>query len=135
MLLRKDPFAKLSWLRVASIRLLMIGFIAFGLSAPVLIPFVEYLTNCESYKMHVVTAGLPWQAILANYLFPFQSKASTFLGPLSLWGLIAAFVYLDKFNRFVKPLIFCFLISLIGIIRPFPLDALFHVAPLSMTFC
>ena len=131
----RDPLAMLSWLRVASSRIVLAGLIAFGLCAPVLIPFIEYAANAESYKLNVVAAaGLPWQAILANYLFPFQSKASIFFGPLSLWGLIASFIFLDKFNRFTKPLAICFIISLIGVLRPFPFNILFHLPPLSMTF-
>ncbi len=131
----KDPYAMLSWLRVASFRLALVGLIAFGLVAPMLIPFVEYAANAESYKLYTIAAaGLSWQAILANYLFPFQSKASIFFGPLSLWGLIASFIYFDKFNRFTRPLIICFFISLIGITRPIPFNFLFHLPPLSMTF-
>jgi hypothetical protein len=131
----RDPYAMLSWLRVASFRVALAGLIAFGLCAPMLIPFIEYAANAESYKLHTIAAaGLPWQAILANYLFPFQSQASIFFGPLSLWGLIASFIYFDKLNRFAKPLIICFFISLIGIIRPLPFNFLFYVPPLSMTF-
>lgn len=131
----RDPYAMLSWLRVASFRIALAGLIAFGLCAPMLIPFVEYAANAESYKLHTIAAaGLSWQAILANYLFPFQSKASIFFGPLSLWGLIASFIYFDRLNRFAQPLIICFFISLIGVIRPMPFNLLFHLPLLSMTF-
>jgi hypothetical protein len=131
----KDPYGMLSWLRVAVVRLSLVGLITLGLCAPVLIPFAEYIANAESYKLDVIAAaGLSWQALLANYLFPFQSKASIFFGPLSAWGLLASFVFFNKYNRFAKPLFICIIISLIGIIRPFPFNLLFHIPPLSMTF-
>lgn len=131
----KDPYAMLSWLRVASLRLALAGLITVGLCAPMLIPFGEYAINAESYKLHTIAAaGLSWQAILANFLFPFQSQASIFFGPLSCWGLLASFIFLDKLNRFAKPLIFCFFLSLIAVIRPIPFNFLFYLPPLSMTF-
>ena len=111
------------------------GLVAFGLSAPMLIPFLEYLTNAQTYKLDAIAAaGLPWQAIFANYLFPYQSQASIFFGPLSLWGILYSFVFIDRLNRFTKPLILLLIISLIGLLRPIPFNVLFYLPPLSMTF-
>jgi len=117
-------------------RILLAGLIAFGICAPMLIPFLEYITHADSYKLKAVaSAGLSWQAVLANFLFPFQgSKGSLFFGPLSWWGVLAVLCFFKHSNKFAKPLIIGLFISLLCVIRPFPFELLFKIPPLSMTF-
>jgi len=112
--------------------------VAFGLTAPMLIPFVEYLLNGDSYKIATVAAsGLPIGSILSNYLFPYCAKGSIYLGPLSWFGLAAAMCFFAKStssNRFAFPLIGGLALSLIAVTRFEPFRTLFTVPPLSMTF-
>jgi len=111
------------------------AFVAFGISAPMLIPFAEYLVNGESYKTTLIaSAGLPLQAIVCNYLFPFYAKGSIFFGPLSWWGLAAALCFFSKSNRFAIPLIVCLCASIVAVTRFMPFEILFTIPPLSMTF-
>lgn len=78
------------------------GVIAFLFSAPVLLPFAEYLMNSDCYKYGVgVSAYVPWQCVAYHLLQPGFGSASPYLGivaaclwPLSLFvrgklGLIA----------------------------------------------
>lgn len=122
-------------LKNSIVTLLLVGAITFGLCAPMLIPFVEYLSYAKSYKLDVIASiGLPWQAILANYLFPFQPKASLFLGILSILGPVAALCFVDKSKKFTLAIIICFIISVSAAIRYFFVESLFHLPPFSMTF-
>jgi hypothetical protein len=112
--------------------------VAFGLTAPMLIPFAEYLLNGDSYKIAMVAAsGLPIGSILSNYLFPYCAKGSLFLGPLSWFGLAAAICFFGKStssNRFAFPLIAGLCMSVIAVTRFEPFRTLFTIPPLSMTF-
>ncbi len=125
----------LSILHSTMSRIFLAGLIAFGLSAPVFIPFLEYAHNAESYKLETIaSAGLSWQAIFANYLFPFQPKASLFFGALSLWGVLALLYFANNLKRFAHPIIICLLISIVGVVRPYPFELLFKIPPFSMTY-
>lgn len=68
------------------------GLIAFCLSAPVLLPFVEYLRNSESYKFDIGgSTWVPWQALGYNLFLPGFGGASPYLGAVAavfLPGLI-----------------------------------------------
>lgn len=114
--------------------LTLTGLITFGLCAPLLIPFLEYVLAGESYKLNLIAKGLPWQALVGNFVFPFQDKASLYLGTMSIVGLPAFFIFFDKTKRWSKLLLIGFLIGLVGVIRPIPFDLLFCVPPFSMTF-
>lgn len=60
------------------------GLTAFCLSAPVLLPFIEYLLNSDSYKFGIGgSTWVPWQGIGYNLLQPGFGAASPFLGVLS----------------------------------------------------
>ncbi len=116
-------------------RIFLSGIIAFGLSAPMFIPFLEYLCNCDSYKLKTVaSAGLSWQGLLANYLFPFQPSASLFFGTLSWWGVLSCLYFEKSLKRFAQPLIICLIVSLICATRPFLFEFLFRIPPLSMPY-
>jgi hypothetical protein len=60
------------------------GLVAFCLSAPVLLPFLEYLLNSDSYKFGIGgSTWVPWQGIGYNLLQPGFGEASPFLGIIS----------------------------------------------------
>lgn len=61
------------------------GILTFALSAPVLLPFVEFLINSESYKFdsaHHVDAAFYWQWLLVNLFQPADRGDSPFLGAI-----------------------------------------------------
>ncbi len=126
----------MSSLKTSTARIALTALITFALCAPMFIPFLEYVRNSDSYKLEVIaSSGLPWQAVFANYLFPFQSaKGSIFFGPLSILGTAASLFFFKYLNSIAKPLIICLAISIIAVIRPFPFDWLFKIPPFCMTF-
>lgn len=68
-------------LKTAFGQLLGAGTTAVFLSAPVLIPFVEYLINAESYKYgSAYSTPVTWNAILYNLVNPAVEGAAPFLG-------------------------------------------------------
>jgi hypothetical protein len=68
--------------------------LAFGLSAPVTLPFLEYLGNSDSYKYAVkLSAYAPWQGIFYNLLQPGFGAASPYLGILAGIGIVLACIY------------------------------------------
>lgn len=68
--------------------------LAFGLSAPVTLPFIEYLSNSDSYKYAVkLSAYAPWQGIFYNILQPGFGPASPYLGILAGIGLVLGSIY------------------------------------------
>jgi hypothetical protein len=116
-------------------RLLVSGVIAFGIAAPVLLPFVEYLGNCDSYKFAETPVGLPLQGIVTNYFFPFFKRGSLFWGPLSWWGIMALLRWTStkpQNKRIVIPLLICLLTSIFAIAQLFPINLLFKCPPFSL---
>ncbi|MBX9877940.1 MAG: YfhO family protein [Candidatus Obscuribacterales bacterium] len=90
------------------------GIITFLLSAPVLLPFAEFLLNSDCYKYGVgISAYVPWQCVTYHLLQPGFGAASPYLGlvatclwPLSLFvngkkGLIAKCLGLVALVAFV----------------------------------
>lgn len=68
-----------------ALTLTAIGTLTVALSAPVLLPFVEFLKNSESYKFdsaHHVDAAFYWQWLLVNLLQPADRGDSPFLGAI-----------------------------------------------------
>jgi hypothetical protein len=115
-------------------KLALAGIIAFGLTAPVLIPFAEYLRCCDSYKFADIPARFSLQGIITNFLFPFYKRNNLFWGPLSWWGLSAIIVLpkKDKASRFALPLAICLVASIFAIAQLFPISLLFRFPPFSM---
>lgn len=75
--------------------LLIFGCAAFTfcLSAPVLLPFAEYLLHSDSYKFATAAcAYVPWQAVLYNLLQPGFAGASSYLGVVAAVVLPLALV-------------------------------------------
>lgn len=64
--------------------LIVAGCIAFFLSSPMLLPFVEFVLNSDSYKFgNRAPAYYPWQTLLFNLIQPGYGAASPFLGVLA----------------------------------------------------
>lgn len=62
-----------------------IAMLTFALSAPLLLPFIEFLKNSESYKFdstHHVDSAFYWQWFLVNLLQPADRGNSPFLGAI-----------------------------------------------------
>jgi hypothetical protein len=113
-------------------RIALAGIVAIGISAPMLVPFVEYLHNGETYKFdRVAPTDISWQALVANYLYPFFSVSSPYLGPLSWLGLLVAVCFPKNNSRFWLPLFGCFAISTFAIAKLFPLNLILRIPPLS----
>jgi hypothetical protein len=67
-----------------------IGSLALTLTAPVLLPFLEYLKAGESYKYAGdISAFAPWQGLFLNLLSPCLKAASPYLGFLTIPALLA----------------------------------------------
>ncbi len=114
-------------------RIGLAGIVAFGLSAPLLFPFAEFLRNCESYKFdRAAPTDISWQALIANYLYPFFSVSSPYFGPVSWLGIVGALFFPNRNNRFSIPLLTSLLISILIVAKSFPLSLLFLISPLSV---
>lgn len=80
-------FPRSSWSR-ALLLLTIAGAVAFCLSAPMLLPFVEFVVNSDSYKFgNRAPAYYPWQTLAFNLIQPGYGAASPFLGVLALLAL------------------------------------------------
>jgi hypothetical protein len=112
-------------------RIGLAGLIAFGISAPMLIPFAEYLLNGDTYKFSC--AGTPyvsWPTIFALFIHPFGRWGSLFLGPISWLGVTMAVMRgVRKDDPSIHPLLICLMIALFSVVRSFPLSLLFAVPP------
>lgn len=106
------------------------GLFAFALSAPVLLPFAEYLLNSDCYKFNVDVSGfVPWQCLAYHLLQPGFNQASPYLGIVTtcLWPLA---LFLKGKNGLVAKCLFAIacvafvLMSHIG-----PVDSLFRHPP------
>jgi hypothetical protein len=113
-------------------RFVFAGLIAFGLTAPVLIPFAEYLLRCDSYKFADKQLVFPFQGIVTNFLFPFYQRNNLFWGPLSWWGMLAALLLPSKHATNRVPLFICLAFSIFAIAQIFPVNLLFGFPPFSM---
>ncbi len=114
--------------------LLLAGAVAFGLAAPVLIPFTEYFLHCDSYKFTDAPKSFSLQGIFLNFAYPFYQRNNLFWGPLSWWGIIA-FFWLAKRSasgRFAPSVLFCLIASICAITQLFPINLLFRLPPFSL---
>ena len=111
------------------------GAVAFGISAPALVPFLEYVFNGETYKFAAGSGGsaIPLEALFANLLFPFYKTGSIFLGPLAWLGL-AVVAFFPKDNRFIRPLLICSVLCILPLTRTFPFSLLCSHHPFSMIY-
>ncbi len=117
-------------LMLAGRSLLLAGCVAFCLSAPVLLPFVEYLANCDSYKLSIGgSTWVPWQGITYNLLLPGFGAASPYLGVLAATVLPLALLTGLRAKRALSCLIIWAAIALCITARLGPLDSLLRVKP------
>jgi len=119
------------WFFPTAFRIVLAGLIAFGLSAPMLIPFGEFLLNADTYKFTCAGhSDMSLFGLLALYVYPFYRSGSIFLGPLSWFGTATAVMRCrSKDNRFIQPLLFCLAVSALFATKSFPLSLLFSVPP------
>lgn len=112
--------------------LLKIGVLSFGLSAPVLLPFVEFLSCGDSYKYgDGAAAYAPWQGLVLNLIQPCYGPSSPFLGAIA-WLLMPLSIFAARRQRLLLfSLAAMALVSLSFIGRLGWLDAVLNVRPLS----
>ncbi len=113
------------------------GIAAFFLAAPMLLPFLEFLGNSESYKFG---AGNPsyvsFLALLLSLSQPVYGGASPYLG-FCAFAFLPLALYFDKVNQAsrglpIAKLLFVLNLFLIGLsCRIFPISLLFKVKPFS----
>ncbi len=109
------------------------GLIAFGLSAPLLVPFGELILNGDTYKLAGQTAyALPLEALVAHFCYPFYSHGSLYWGPLAWLGLPISCAYAWRVNRLIKPLLWCLFLNVLMITHIFPFSMLEKIPPFSM---
>lgn len=112
--------------------LFCIGLLSLGLTAPVLLPFIEFLSCGESYKYgDGAAAYAPWPGIVLNLIQPCYGPSSSFLGPIT-WVLLALSVLAPKRQRIVSlTLVVTAFVALALIGRLGLLDQILTVRPLS----
>ena len=113
--------------------------IAFCLSAPLIIPFAEYLFHSDCYKF-VRPAGEnpPVQALLLNLLQPVYHGASPYLGVAGIAFCALAFFVQGERRSYVLALLTGIAIAFICVCRPLLFGWLFDVTHLSIvpgTYC
>jgi hypothetical protein len=106
------------------------GAVAFCLAAPVLIPFAEYLANCDSYKLGIGgSTWIPLQAIAYNLLQPGFGAASPYLGVLTPLMLPLALLVAARGKKLPLCLSGTALCALWLTARLAPFDTLLQVKP------
>ncbi len=111
---------------------LFVGIFSFALAAPMLLPFVEYLSCGDSYKYGDGQAAFaPWQGIVLNIFQPCYGMASPFLGVVSVSLLPFCVVAGKRQREVVLMLIMLSTICLLLISRVGWLDNLLAIRPLS----
>lgn len=112
--------------------LIFIGAFSIALTAPMLLPFVEYLSCGDSYKYGDSQAAFaPWQGILLNICQPCYGMASPFLGVVTVTLLPFCLAAGKKQKAMVAQLLAIATISLLLISRCGWLDQLLTMRPLS----
>ncbi len=78
----------------------LVAILSFALSAPVLLPFLEYLKAADCYKLTAVSIEhIPWQALVVNLFQPALGSASLYLGALTLVTLPFCYLLSDQPQR------------------------------------
>jgi hypothetical protein len=119
-------------LRNACIGLAAAGALTFMLAGPMLLPFLEYLRNSDSYKFGSgAPAVMPWQTWVFNMLQPGYAGASPTLGPCALLLIPLAFCAPRSNKTLVRVFagLAAFCIPLTG--KMFPLNLILSHPPFS----
>ena len=115
--------------------LFIAGISAFCFSAPILLPFVEYLLNAESYKYgSAYSTPVTWNSILFNLANPSAGAASPYLGIIAAVLLPLAILYTcinwkreaQMFSVLLLSAITFALVAQLG-----PIQQIFYVPPLT----
>ncbi|CAN5447565.1 hypothetical protein BH11CYA1_BH11CYA1_48620 [soil metagenome] len=112
--------------------LLFIGSCSLALSAPMILPFLEYLTCGDSYKYGDSQAAFaPWQGIILNIFQPCYGMASPFLGVIAV-TLIPFCLAVSKRQKVVSIMLIALAVICLLLIARFGwLDQILTVRPLS----
>lgn len=119
----KKALASISWL-------LLVGLCVFCVSAPVLLPFAEFMRNSDCYKFEECTppvVSLP--ALLLTLIHPAMSGASPFLSIFCIPASILAFY---KPRREIVALLICTVLAIGSETLVGPLSELFKHKPFNM---
>jgi hypothetical protein len=109
------------------------GIVAFCLSAPMLLPFLEYLKHSDSYKFgQDAVFSIPLHTLVLNLFQPGMGGASLFMGILPLVVLPFAMALKGDFKRHFLCIFFVFAVSEAVTARIWPIDVILTSSPLSM---
>ncbi len=126
-------------LAITSKILAKIGVLTFFLSAPMLLPFIEYLKNSYCYKFASGSGSyIPWQSFFLNLIQPAYKQASPFLGTLTIPFFVLGIKALKDNHKFKLPVLILFFAAFIFSCKIFPLNFLALVKPVSFlvfTYC
>jgi hypothetical protein len=113
-------------------RIIFIAVLAFGISAPMLLPFLEYLSNGQTYKLAgAAPADISLPTLLANSIFPVHPEGGPFLGPMSWLGIALVTFYLGRLRGSVRGLLMGFGVSMFAVAKLFPISILLSIPPFS----
>jgi hypothetical protein len=113
--------------------LALTALLAFLFSAPVLLPFLEYLKNSDCYKTAVAVGSyrVPWQGVTFSLLHPGFDGGSPYLGAVAILLLpLAAFTRGFK-RKLLGSIVLLDLLAFAIVCRPGPLSLLCYVPPFS----
>lgn len=113
-------------LRLSS--LLKLGLFSVALVSPFLFPFLEYMQYAHSYKFNDSSIQFIAFSDLLSYLCNPKLHNSLFPGILTLIGLVPGIIYIIR-NR--PALLFVLASLLVFACRPYPLNELLSIAPVS----
>ena len=131
MLVDADKNRQLKMSLILTLRnLLIAAVVSFCLAAPVLLPFVEYLINSDSYKFSIGgSTWIPWQGIAYNLIQPGFGGVSPYLGIITAIVLPLSIVVALKGQRMLLCLIASAVIALMVTARQGPFYSLFMAKP------
>lgn len=116
----------------------LVAVLAFCLSAPIILPFVEFFLNSDCYKFAVSARGtnvtsstIPWQGLTLNLVQACYWGLSPYLGALFL-PLLGLSVYKIDGRPYYLSLTVTALVAFLFTCRPGFFDSIFAHTPLSL---
>lgn len=108
------------------------GIFTFLLSAPLLLPFIEFIKNSTCYKEGAgAPTTIPWQTFLFNLITPGAGAASPTLGPIALPLLALLPFVCSKWRALTMALAISSLFAIYVMAKIFPVDLLHTYKPFS----